>query len=233
MYRISNDTSPPSTIDGLPIGFHEFTLVGLSYIFFRDSNGPSAEALLHFHDLLLFTLFPILFGVLSLIFFSLFRSPSYRHLVDHQPREFIWTLLPTLALICLSLPSLSLLYLLDEVGFPCSTSKVQAHQWYWHYENSDLQLSTTDSYLSSSPYRLLNTDTSLSVPVRLVLRFLVTSADVLHSWTVPSWGLKVDAVPGRLNQLSVFLDRPGIFYGQCSEICGSNHSFIPIKAEVF
>jgi len=89
-----------------------------------------------------------------------------------------------------------------------------------------------NSYLSTGPLRLLNVDSSLSVFRQVVLRFLITSADVLHSWTIPAWGLKADAVPGRLNMLSTYLERPGIFYGQCSEICGSNHSFMPIKVEV-
>ena len=86
--------------------------------------------------------------------------------------------------------------------------------------------------MTSGPSRLLCTDNSLLVNNQLVLRFLITAADVLHSWTIPAWGLKADAVPGRLNQLSTFLERTGIYYGQCSEICGSNHSFMPIKAEV-
>jgi len=133
----------------------------------------------------------------------------------------------------LALPSLSLLYLLDEVGFPSTTTKVQAHQWYWVYESYDASLSLTHSYIRSGPLRLLNTDTSVVLTAQLVLRFLITAADVLHSWTIPAWGLKADAVPGRLNQLSTFLERPGVYYGQCSEICGSNHSFIPIMAEVY
>jgi len=135
-------------------------------------------------------------------------------------------------LFFLVFPSLSLLYLLDEVGFPSSTTKVTGHQWYWVYEQDDLTPLSLTSYLSPSPNRLLGTDSCVSVFSSLVLRFLITSADVLHSWTIPCWGLKADAVPGRLNQLSVFLERPGVFFGQCSEICGSNHSFMPIKVEV-
>jgi len=129
-------------------------------------------------------------------------------------------------------PSLSLLYLLDEVGSPSCTSKVQGHQWYWVYESSDLSFISVESYIRPSSVRLLGTDTSLVLQCQLVLRFLITAADVLHSWALPSIGLKADAVPGRLNQLSTYLERPGVFYGQCSEICGSNHSFMPIKAEV-
>lgn len=100
------------------------------------------------------------------------------------------------------------------------------------YESFDLGLVSSESYLVNGPVRLLTTDTSLNVSSSLVLRFLVTAADVLHSWALPAWGLKADAVPGRLNSLSTFLDRPGIYYGQCSEICGSNHSFMPISAQV-
>lgn len=141
-------------------------------------------------------------------------------------------MLPALSLLILAAPSLSLLYLLDEVGFPASTSKIQGHQWYWIYEYSDISFCQSESYISPGPLRLLNSDTSLMVTSGSVLRFLVTSADVLHSWTIPSWGLKADAVPGRLNQLSTYLERPGLYYGQCSEICGSNHSFMPISALV-
>jgi len=139
---------------------------------------------------------------------------------------------PAISLLLLAAPSLSLLYLLDEVGSPLSTTKVQGHQWYWVYESSDLAGWACESYMTSGPTRLLCTDNSLIVNNLLVLRFLITAADVLHSWTLPAWGLKADAVPGRLNQLSTFLERTGIYYGQCSEICGSNHSFMPIKAEV-
>lgn len=140
--------------------------------------------------------------------------------------------MPALSLLFLALPSLSLLYTLDEVGFPVSTSKVQGHQWYWVYESADLTFSTHESYLSSGPARLLTSDTRLSLCCRVTLRFLITAADVLHSWAVPAMGLKADAVPGRLNALGVFLERPGLYYGQCSEICGSNHSFMPIQVEV-
>merc|ERR1712154_278423 len=110
-----------------------------------------------------------------------------------------------------------------------STTKIQGHQWYWVYEADSLIYSNirTESYLSPSPSRLLGTTFSLSVSSSSVLRFLVTAADVLHCWTIPAFALKADAVPGRLNQLSTYLDRSGVFFGQCSEICGSNHRFIP------
>merc|ERR1712001_404784 len=130
------------------------------------------------------------------LFCLLGRRPRHRFLLDNQPLEFFWTLTPTLLLILLSIPSLSLLYLLDEVGSPSSTYKVIGHQWYWFYEQNETAHFMLDSYLRTGPLRLLNTDSSLNVHYGLVLRFLITGADVLHSWTVPSWGLKADAVPG-------------------------------------
>jgi len=139
--------------------------------------------------------------------------------------------LPALCLLLLAAPSLSLLYLLDEVGLPSSTSIIQGHQWYWHYENNDSSFISFDSYSAPGPLLHLSTDTSLLVLSQFNIRFLVTAADVLHCWSVPSFGLKADAVPGRLNSLTTVLDRTGVFYGQCSEICGSNHSFMPISVE--
>lgn len=201
-------------------------------LYLQNANGPSAEALLTFSDSVLLLVLPIAFGVLSYILFLCRLSFSYRYLIEHQALEFVWTLLPAVSLLLLAAPSLSLLYLLDEVGLPLSTTKIQGHQWYWVYEATDSQLYSFDSYLTSGPSRLLEADSSLITHNRLVLRLLVTAADVIHSWTIPAWGLKADAVPGRLNQLSTYLERTGIYYGQCSEICGSNHSFMPIKAEV-
>jgi len=137
----------------------------------------------------------------------------------------------------LALPSLRLLYLLDEINDSALTLKVVGHQWYWSYEYSDFLDVDYDSYiipfddLSSGDYRLLEVDHRTVVPFSVDVRVLVSAADVLHSWTVPSLGVKADAVPGRLNQLSFFCSRSGVFYGQCSEICGANHSFIPIVVE--
>jgi len=201
-------------------------------LYLQDANGVSAEALLSFSDSVILLVLPIAFGVLLFMFSRIITLPSFRHFTSNQALEFTWTLLPLLSLVILALPSLSLLYLLDEVGSPVSTTKVQGHQWYWHYEGADLTSFQFDSYMSPGPLRLLSTDTTLELGSCIVLRLLITGADVLHSWTIPAWAVKADAVPGRLNQLSTILSRPGTFYGQCSEICGSNHSFMPIKAEV-
>jgi len=190
--------------------------------------------MLHFSDGTLLLILPIAFGVLVFMLSFFFPVPNNSTLIESQLLEFAWTLLPMVGLFFLAIPSLSLLYLLDEVGSPSSTSKIIGHQWYWCYESLDSSITTysVDSYITSSPLRLLHADSPLTVSCGTVLRFLISRADVLHSWTIPAWGLKADAVPGRLNQLVTFLERPGVYYGQCSEICGSNHSFMPILSEV-
>ena len=169
--------------------------------------------------------------------------------------EVVWTIIPALLLVVIAIPSFSLLYAVDERVEPVLTIKVIGHQWYWSYEFLDpetisrLYLSGTDgvsfegsgafdSYMlaeddldennSLKQYRLLSVDNHLFLPARMPVRALVTSTDVLHCWAVPSLGVKLDACPGRLNQTSRFIKREGIYYGQCSEICGVNHGFMPI-----
>nr|AJD07276.1 cytochrome c oxidase subunit II [Triops longicaudatus] len=204
---------------------------------FQDGASPLMEQLIFFHDhtLLVLILITILVGyfMLSLMFNSL----TNRYLLDGQLIEIIWTVFPALILISIALPSLRLLYLLDEVNEPSLTIKTVGHQWYWSYEYSDFNNIEFDSYmiptqeLNQNDFRLLDVDNRLVVPFNTQVRLLVTAADVLHSWTIPSLGVKVDAVPGRLNQVSLFINRPGLFFGQCSEICGANHSFMPIVIE--
>lgn len=152
--------------------------------------------------------------------------------MESQSVEFAWTALPCLVLVAIALPSLRLLYLIDDAGVPCMTIKSVGHQWYWSYEYSDIFDREIDAYMTPSPYRLQDCDHRLLLPVHTPVRVLVTAADVLHSWTVPVLGIKADAVPGRINQLSLFSDRVGVYYGQCSEICGRNHRFMPIVTEV-
>jgi len=140
--------------------------------------------------------------------------------------------LPLAVLAAIVLPSLSILYLLDEVGSPVLTRHVTGFQWYWSNTLSEGSLSTVPSFMTDLSLRCLGTDSSLVLPSGLVFRLLVSSADVLHCWSLPAFGIKADAVPGRLNSLSGTIDRAGLFYGQCSEICGSNHSFMPVACEV-
>nr|YP_010444616.1 cytochrome c oxidase subunit II [Haplodiplatys aotouensis]UTI38879.1 cytochrome c oxidase subunit II [Haplodiplatys aotouensis]UTI38892.1 cytochrome c oxidase subunit II [Haplodiplatys aotouensis] len=160
-----------------------------------------------------------------------------RYLLEGQLIELIWTIIPAFTLVFIALPSLRLLYLLDEVNLPSVTLKVVGHQWYWSYEYSDFDNLEFDSYMISDNelelggFRLLEVDHHTVIPVLGQIRVLVCAADVLHSWAVPALGVKIDANPGRLNQTSFMLNRVGLFYGQCSEICGANHSFMPIVIE--
>lgn len=156
--------------------------------------------------------------------------------------ELIWTTTPALILLIIAIPSFSLLYAMDEIVSPTVTIKTLGHQWYWSYEYSDYNSSTYepiafDSYmlpeedLQMGQLRLLEVDNRMVIPVKTHVRIIVSAADVLHSWAIPSLGIKCDAVPGRLNQASLFIKREGLYYGQCSEICGINHGFMPIVIE--
>nr|QHZ87531.1 cytochrome c oxidase subunit II [Cloeon dipterum] len=203
----------------------------------QNSNSPLMEQLIFFHDhsMVILIMITILVGYLMSTLF--FNKLINRYLLEGQLLEVIWTVLPAVTLIFIALPSLRLLYLLDEVGSPSLTLKTIGHQWYWSYEYSDFQDVEFDSYmvptndLPLDGFRLLDVDNRVVLPYNTQVRLLVTAADVIHSWTVPTLGVKVDGVPGRLNQTSFFMSRPGLFYGQCSEICGANHSFMPIVLE--
>lgn len=204
---------------------------------FQDAASPIIKLLISFHDHAI----TLVILIISLVGYALIallsNSLSRRYTHEAQLIETIWTVLPAILLLFLALPSLRLLYLMDEVTNPFITLKVIGHQWYWSYEYSDWDKLSFDSYivptdeLTPGQYRLLEVDNRAVIPVNVEVRVLVTAADVIHSWTVPALGVKADAIPGRLNQLSVVASRPGVYYGQCSEICGANHSFIPIALE--
>nr|YP_009114933.1 cytochrome c oxidase subunit II [Acroneuria hainana]AIX03638.1 cytochrome c oxidase subunit II [Acroneuria hainana] len=204
---------------------------------FQDSASPLMEQLTFFHDHALLILIMITTLVSYLMATLFFNTSINRYLLEGQAIEIIWTVLPAVTLIFIALPSLRLLYLLDEISNPSVTLKTIGHQWYWSYEYSDFNQVEFDSYMTPynemnpDGFRLLDVDNRAVVPLTTQIRILVTAADVLHSWTVPALGIKVDGTPGRLNQTSFFLNRPGLYYGQCSEICGANHSFMPIVLE--
>lgn len=153
--------------------------------------------------------------------------------------EIIWTLIPVFVLMVVAVPSFALLYSIDELVEPTLTVKVVGHQWYWSYEYSDYEEGDLmfDSYmiaeeeLEPGELRLLEVDRKLWLPTLTHIRVLFTASDVIHSWAVPSFGVKMDCVPGRLNQASLFIKREGVFYGQCSELCGVNHGFMPIAVK--
>nr|YP_010267096.1 cytochrome c oxidase subunit II [Arcte coerula]UIF93627.1 cytochrome c oxidase subunit 2 [Arcte coerula]UNP54906.1 cytochrome c oxidase subunit 2 [Arcte coerula] len=203
----------------------------------QNSASPLMEQIIFFHDHTLIILIMITILVGYLMSSLLFNKYINRFLLEGQMIELIWTILPAITLIFIALPSLRLLYLLDELNNPLITLKSIGHQWYWSYEYSDFHNIEFDSYmiptneLSPNNFRLLDVDNRIVLPMNNQIRIMVTATDVIHSWTIPSLGVKVDANPGRLNQTNFFINRPGIFYGQCSEICGANHSFMPIVVE--
>jgi cytochrome c oxidase subunit 2 len=215
---------------------------------FQDSASPIMEGIVNLHhDLMFFIIFISFFtGVVVLRTIGYFSNSDNlntgsRAVVHGTTIEIIWTVIPSLILIVVALPSFALLYSIDEVINPSLTIKCVGHQWYWSYEYSDFELQSGsinfDSYiipedeLEIGELRLLEVDNRVVLPFKTHIRLLITAADVLHSWAVPSLGIKVDACPGRLNQTSLFLLRDGVFYGQCSEICGVGHGNMPIVVE--
>jgi cytochrome c oxidase subunit 2 len=219
---------------------------------FQDPASPLMEGIIDLHHNILFVLLLIL-GVVTFLMFSILKDTSYiwtkpnKEHIERQKKylqfnglvhgtvlEIVWTIIPSIILFVIAIPSFALLYSMEEVLEPQMTVKVIANQWYWSYEYGNLGLEW-DSYminesdLAKGELRLLTVDHPLFLPVETNIRLLITSKDVIHSFAVPSLGLKVDAVPGRLNQLSCYINRTGIFYGQCSELCGVNHAFMPIE----
>jgi len=208
----------------------------------QDPATPIAEGMFLFHNYLM--LYIIFIGIfVCYMLFAAYKTNSIVAVKFSHSNilEILWTVIPAFSLIFIAVPSFSLLYSLDELSDPSVTLKVIGHQWYWSYEYSDYFKKSNksmtinfDSYMlnaneiSSGSFRLLEVDSRVVLPTRTHIRLLVTSSDVLHSWAIPSFGIKVDATPGRLSQASLFIKRPGTYYGQCSEICGINHGFMPI-----
>lgn len=209
----------------------------------------SMEGILLFNQHLLFVLVLIIVFVgwiliHTIIQFIEIENSLQTKFVHSKELEVIWTTIPALILLVLAIPSFTLLYAMDEIAEPELSLKVLGHQWFWSYEISDFTSCSNSqqslkyvSYmlvLEGLPksklgyFRLLETNKRVVLPVNTHLRLLISAADVLHSWTIPSFGLKVDACPGRLNQINLFIKRVGVFFGQCSEICGVNHGFMPI-----
>jgi len=215
---------------------------------FQDSAAPGFTGIVELHNTIFFYLVVIVVAVFwglgsIMYYYNSKKSPIVHKYLNHGTLiELIWTISPALILIAIAFPSFRLLYLLDEVISPTITIKVVGHQWYWSYEYSDYvnesgESIEFDSYmipesdLELGQFRLLEVDNKVIVPTDTHIRLIVTGADVIHSFAVPSLGVKIDAVPGRLNQTSILAERTGTFYGQCSEICGVWHGFMPIAVE--
>lgn len=199
----------------------------------QDALSVTIEQIVYFHDYVNMIIIIIICIVGYFIGFVLFtRIYSSRVVADHLV-ERVWTILPIVVLVFLVYPSIYLLYLVDErrVEFLC-TLKVIGHQWYWSYKIDGLFNLEIDSYIDAErAVRLIDVDNRVVVPAQEHIRALITSRDVLHSWALPSLGLKIDAIPGRLNQFVFIVILNSVIHGQCREICGVNHSFIPIVLE--
>lgn len=211
----------------------------------QDPASPIAEGLTELHDTILFYILVIGVGVAWVIFslayaFNVVRSPlSHRYLNHGTVVELVWTCAPAVVLVALAFPSFRLLYIIDDVISPALTVKCVGNQWYWSYELSDFtdgegeplaydSYIVPDSDLEDGQLRLLTVDNTLVLPVDVHVRFIVTGADVIHDFACPSLGLKIDCTPGRLNESSAIVERAGMYYGQCSELCGAYHGFMPI-----
>nr|QZZ18313.1 cytochrome c oxidase subunit II [Eurhadina jarrayi] len=204
---------------------------------FQDANSPIMEQLIMFHDHTMMIIMMITITVGYMMLLILIKTFNNRFMMENQLIELIWTMMPAMMLVFIAMPSLKILYMLEETAKPIISIKTIGHQWYWSYEYSDFKKIEFDSYMKpskeilSNEFRLLETDNKVVIPINTQTRMLMSSTDVLHSWTIPVMGIKVDASPGRINQGNMIMNRPGLFYGQCSEICGANHSFMPITLE--
>nr|ACC64514.1 cytochrome c oxidase subunit II [Brachycaudus prunicola] len=202
---------------------------------FQNSNSPLMEQLIFFHDHTIFIIIMIMSTITYMMLFIMNNKFINIKISENQMIEFIWTATPPIILIFIAMPSLHLLYLMDEIKCPILTIKIFGHQWFWSYEYSDFSNIEFESYmindLNKENFRLIEVDNKTIIPFKFNIRLLISSDDVIHSWTIPSLAIKIDAIPGRMNQINLFMNRPGMYFGQCSEICGINHSFMPIQIE--
>nr|AWN56201.1 cytochrome c oxidase subunit 2 [Dinocampus coccinellae] len=198
-----------------------------------DSNSYQMMYMSMFHDFIMMILLMIMIFIFYIIYWTMINDCISLMIMHNQLLEVVWTLIPVVVLVFMVFPSLKILYMVEEMLNPFMTLKIIGHQWFWVYEYNGLYDLELTSFMTENceEFRLLDVDNRLILPVKTKVRGLVTAVDVIHSWAMPSLGIKVDAVPGRLNQCFIYMDRTGLFYGQCSEICGLNHSFMPIVIE--
>lgn len=208
----------------------------------QDPATPVAERLHEFHNMLLIIIAAIVLFVMGLLLYVMLRfnaraNPKPSTTTHNVMLEVLWTVVPVVILIVIAVPSFKLLYYMDRTAEPEMTLKITGYQWYWGYEypdHGDISLMSNmipDDQIdpSKGQVRLLSTDNPVILPVDTNIQLIVTAADVIHSFAVPAFGVKIDAVPGRLNETWVRIEKPGVYYGQCSEICGIGHAFMPIE----
>ena len=212
---------------------------------FQESVTPVADQIHSFHNMMLWIISGITIFVMLLLAYVMIRFRAGAHPVPSStthnvPLEIVWTVIPVLILIIIAVPSLKLLYFTDRIENPELTLKVTGNQWNWSFEYPDFEGLSFSSYMiptkdldaSKGQQRLLSTDNQIVLPVDTTVQFVITASDVLHSFTVPAFGIKVDAVPGRLNETWAKVTKTGTYYGQCSELCGKDHAFMPIEVRV-
>lgn len=195
---------------------------------FQDNNSPLIEHLSMFHDHSIILIIMITITTLWIIISNSINNQFTTTTLENQKIEIFWTLAPSLTLLFIASPSIKLLFFTEESFSPSYSVKINGFQWYWSYETIKIEenIQTIDNNFS---LRLLTPSNNLVIPAKVPLRLVASSSDVIHSWTIPSLGIKADAVPGRLNQIISIINFPSILNGQCSEICGANHRFIPIQ----
>lgn len=209
---------------------------------FQEEATPIQGGLIDFHNKAMYYLVIILSIVTYMLLIRLFSNRSinwYRSFNHSTIIELIWTILPGIILVIIAIPSLKLLYALDEVSKPSITLKATGAQWYWSYELNDIEgldinfesYTKNDEDLELGELRLLDVDNRVLLPIHTPIRLLLTGQDVIHSFFIPSLGIKMDAVPGRINHSSIYLLRPGVYYGQCTELCGQSHHKMSIVIE--
>ncbi|MDR3436118.1 cytochrome c oxidase subunit II [Telmatospirillum sp.] len=210
-------------------------------IWLQDAASPTMHQITTLNTVITAIILCVLACVFALLGYVCFRFRASRHPVPakwahNTPLEVAWTLAPVLILVVIAFPSFRLLYAMDRVKDADLTLKITGHQWYWSYSYPDQNVSfdanmVQEDDLKPGEPRLLATDNHIVLPVGATVRIQTTADDVIHSWSVPSLGVKIDAFPGRLNETWVKVDKPGLYFGQCSQLCGINHGFMPIEVE--
>lgn len=237
----------------LNFSFHNFLYMDAAEPWQMTVQDPATavmEGIINFHNFILCIIIAIGISVGIVLIETLYKFNASKNAIPAKfahatVLEIVWTIIPALILLFIAGPSFSLLYALDENYSKSIVIKVIGHQWYWTYEipnivdGEKMNYASFDSYLVSNvndllvgQFRLLEVDQRLFVPKWTHISFIITSADVIHSWAIPSFGIKLDACPGRLAHITMYFQREGAFYGQCSEICGSGHGFMPIVVRV-
>ncbi len=210
---------------------------------FQTPVTPVMEKIRDLHNVLMYVMTAVVLLVVYLLGyvcykFSAKRNPIPQNFSHNVALEIFWTIIPVIILIIIAVPSFRTLYYAEKVQDAEMTVKVVGYQWYWHYQYPDHGNFEYDSYMindkdiKQNQIRLLEVDNRIVIPVDTTVRFLITAGDVIHSFAVPAFGVKTDAVPGRVNETWIKVNKPGVYYGQCSELCGVNHAFMPIAVEV-